>query len=68
WVARGDGTGRFGALQKASDAFGWAHGWGSQDEVPRLLADLNGDGIADVIAFQRAGTLSNLSLGWDGIA
>lgn len=34
-----------------------AGGWTSQDQFPRAVADVNGDGFADIIGFGRAGTL-----------
>jgi len=32
-----------------------AGGWASQDQFPRLLADLTGDHVPDIIAFGAAG-------------
>jgi hypothetical protein len=40
-------------------AFGTANsagGWASQDQFPRELADVNGDGMADIVGFGIAGT------------
>jgi hypothetical protein len=40
-----------------------AGGWSSQDRFPRLLADVNGDKKADIIAFGRWGAQVSLSNG-----
>ena len=37
--------------------FSLIDGWSSQDLFPRLLADVNGDGYADIVGFGAAGTL-----------
>jgi hypothetical protein len=42
-------------------AFGYAQGWTSQDRYPRLLADVDGDGRADVVGFGRYGAMVALS-------
>ena len=34
-----------------------AGGWSSQDRFPRMAADVNGDGLADIVGFGQAGTL-----------
>jgi hypothetical protein len=45
-------------------AFGLcAGGWTSQDRYPRLVADVNGDGRADVVGFSKYGTYVSLSTG-----
>jgi len=33
-----------------------AGGWASQDQFPRFVADVNGDGMADIVGFGIAGT------------
>ena len=40
-----------------------AGGWTSQDKYPRMLADVNGDGLADVIGFGAKGVYVSLSTG-----
>ncbi|MCD6422218.1 VCBS repeat-containing protein, partial [bacterium] len=40
-----------------------AGGWASQDSYPRLLADVNGDGKADIVGFGYAGVYVSLSTG-----
>jgi hypothetical protein len=45
-------------------AFGYAAGgWTSQDKYPRTLADVNGDGRADVVGFAASGVYVSLSTG-----
>jgi chromate transport protein ChrA len=46
----------------ANFAYG-AGGWISQDKYPRMLADVNGDGLADIIGFGYRGTYVALSNG-----
>jgi hypothetical protein len=69
WVATANSTGRFDAPQLLLGAFGEvAGGWTSQDLFPRTVADVNGDGRADVVGFGRAGVwvaLANGSGGFD---
>jgi hypothetical protein len=58
WVALADGSGGFEAMQLRSGAFGagsGAGGWASDDRFPRHLADVNGDGRADIVGFGEAG-------------
>jgi len=43
--------------------YGYSGGWTSQDKYPRLLADVNGDGRADVVGFANAGVYVSLSTG-----
>ena len=46
-----------------------AGGWASQELFPRLMADVNGDGRADIVGFGNAGTwvsLGNQAGGFDG--
>jgi hypothetical protein len=40
-----------------------AGGWSSQDQYPRDLADVNGDGLADIIGFGSAGVYVSLATG-----
>ncbi|OYX60725.1 MAG: hypothetical protein B7Y89_15345, partial [Novosphingobium sp. 32-60-15] len=37
-----------------------AGGWSSQDRFPRQVADVNGDGLADIVGFGQAGALVSL--------
>jgi hypothetical protein len=58
WVSLADGGGGFGAAYLATTGFGFAPsagGWASQDRYPRTLADVNGDGRADIAGFGNAG-------------
>jgi hypothetical protein len=40
-----------------------AGGWSSQDTYPRLLGDVNGDGMADIVAFGNDGVMVSLATG-----
>jgi ELWxxDGT repeat protein len=56
WVSLATGGGSFGpaSLKTAGFAFG-AGGWISDDKYPRELADVNGDGMADIVGFGEGG-------------
>jgi hypothetical protein len=54
WVALGNGDGTFGPAQRALSNFGVDQGW-RVDRHPRMLADLSGDGRADIVGFGDAG-------------
>jgi len=54
-VAIGNGDGTFQAAKIGVANFGPAQDWDSQDHYPRLLADVNGDGRADIVGFGYAG-------------
>ncbi len=60
-LANGDGT--FAAPILATPSFGTANGWTSNDTYPRELADVNGDGKADIVAFGADGVYTALSNG-----
>lgn len=51
YVALGDGHGTFGPMTFRGGSFGVNQGWTSDDALPRVLADVNGDGRADVVGF-----------------
>ena len=57
FVALGKGDGTFGAANFALANFGANQGWTSDNNFHRTVADVNGDGRADVIGFGIAGTL-----------
>jgi hypothetical protein len=66
WVALARGDGSFGGMQLGAAAFGTepeAGGWASQDRFPRSLADVNGDGRADIVGFGGAGVWVALARG-----
>jgi len=57
-VALATGDGHFAAPSFVLDAFGAANfggGWASQDQFPRFVADVNEDGMADIVGFGNAG-------------
>lgn len=55
WVAPNLGNGRFGRPRKAVDDFGFHAGGWRVDRHLRMLADLDGDGLADIVGFGDAG-------------
>jgi FG-GAP-like repeat len=66
YVSRATGNGHFGAPTFELAAFGagaGAGGWTSQDLYPRTLADVNGDGMADIVGFGSAGVYTSLATG-----
>ena len=60
YVALGQSNGTFGAAQLAVNGFTIANGWSNQTSYPRQVADVNGDGFADIIGFASAGTYVSL--------
>lgn len=60
-LSRGDGTFRAGG--QATNSFDRNSGWTSQNDLPRHLADMNGDGIVDLVGFGIAGTYLALGQG-----
>jgi hypothetical protein len=56
----------FGPPQFVLSAFGSAAGWSSQNRNPRLLADINNDGNADIIGFGNDGVTVSLANGTGG--
>jgi hypothetical protein len=56
FVALSKGDGAFDAAQFALNSFGRNQGWSSQDSYARDVADVNGDGLADIVGFGAAGT------------
>lgn len=62
-VALAQAGGTFAAPTLGSTNFNPANGWSSQDSFVRTLADVNGDGLADIVGFGIAGTLVALGTG-----
>ncbi|UUR07846.1 FG-GAP-like repeat-containing protein [Sphingomonas glaciei] len=56
WVALSKGDGTFQAPQLALSNFGKDQGWSTQNGFARDVADVNGDGRADIVGFGIAGT------------
>ena len=51
FVALGQGDGTFGEVQPVLDGLGYSAGGWQVSRNPRRLADVNGDGRADIVAF-----------------
>ena len=62
WTARSNGDGSFQANQFVMADLGFDQGW-RVEKHPRLLADLTGDGRADIVGFGDAGVWTALSNG-----
>ncbi|MGF7178443.1 FG-GAP-like repeat-containing protein [Azospirillum doebereinerae] len=56
-VALGQTNGTFTAPQTAYSGYFGANTWTSQDQMPRLVGDVNGDGRADFVAFSSTSVL-----------
>src|ERR1700730_2253990 len=54
WTARNNGDGTFQAMKFVVADLGYDHGW-RVDQHPRFVADITGDGRADLIGFGDAG-------------
>ncbi|KAF9525726.1 hypothetical protein CPB83DRAFT_859005 [Crepidotus variabilis] len=63
FVAENKGDGTFASAKSVSDDFSYAAGW-RIEQHPRLLADLNGDGKADIIGFRDDGVYVSRNSGW----
>lgn len=62
FVSKGSGSGGFGAARRWSSQFGADSGWSLSRHV-RTLADVNGDGRADIVAFGSPGVSVALNTG-----
>jgi hypothetical protein len=64
YVALATGGGNFGAASfRLAGLAAGAGGWTSEDHYPRELADVNGDGMADIVGFGEAGVYVSLATG-----
>jgi phospholipase C len=62
WTALGDGNGGFAAARFVIQNLGVNQGWTVANH-PRFLADVNGDGLPDIVAFGDAGVWAALNKG-----
>jgi hypothetical protein len=63
-VSLATGGGRFAQPTSELAQFGTnAGGWTSQDRYPRMLADVNGDRMADIVGFSSSGAFVSLATG-----
>ena len=63
YVALATGGGAFGPISLVLAAFGEGGGWTNNNLYPRQLADVNGDGMADIVAFGDAAVYVALATG-----
>ena len=63
WVSLNNGNGTFGPPQKVVDNFAYDAGGWRVEKHPRFLADLTGDGRADIVGFGNAGVWVSLNNG-----
>jgi hypothetical protein len=63
YVSLATGGGNFGPMSIKLAAFNPVNGWSSQDQFPRELADVNGDGMADIVGFGNGGVYVSLATG-----
>lgn len=62
YVSLSTGTG-LGSATRWYGAYGTGSGWPSQGTHPRMLADMNGDGLPDVVGFGSDGVYVSLNRG-----
>ncbi|HEY4167835.1 MAG TPA: alkaline phosphatase family protein [Reyranella sp.] len=62
WIALSHGDGQFGPAALVLQNLGFNQGW-RIDRHPRVLADLNGDGLSDIVGFGDAGVWTVLCAG-----
>jgi hypothetical protein len=69
YVSLATGDGHFAAPTFELPEFGTsAGGWSSDDTYPRRVADVNGDGMADIVGFGNAGVYVSLATGGGNFA
>jgi uncharacterized delta-60 repeat protein len=68
YVSLATGGGNFATPEIKLAAFNPANGWTSQDAFHRELADVNGDGMADIVGFGNGGVYVSLATGGGNFA
>ncbi|RJT88940.1 VCBS repeat-containing protein, partial [Cryobacterium melibiosiphilum] len=61
WVSRNNGNGTFQGPVNVVDNFAYDAGGWRVEKHPRVLADVSGDGKADIVGFGNAGVWVTLS-------
>ncbi|MFT3848677.1 MAG: IPT/TIG domain-containing protein [Propionivibrio sp.] len=67
WVARSNGAG-FDTAVKWSDQYGTGTNWTTQDTYPRLVGDINGDGLPDIVGFSASDVNVSINTGYEFLA
>jgi hypothetical protein len=67
-VSLATGGGNFAASTLNLAAFNPGNGWTSDDQYPRELADVNGDGMADIVGFGTFAMLVSVATGGGNFA
>jgi hypothetical protein len=63
FVSLSNGDGTFSGFQKAIDNFANDQGWRSDNDTPRVMGDINGDGVDDIIGFGAKKTFTAIGTG-----
>ncbi len=63
YVALSNGDGTFANAGLVLNDFGASQGWSSNDSFSRLVTDVNGDDVSDIVGFGIGGTLIAFGLG-----
>jgi hypothetical protein len=62
-TSTGTGSFVFAPTSLPAGAFGYGNGWQDNNVEPRFLADVNGDGLPDIVAFHASGVIVALNTG-----
>ncbi|WP_247048931.1 FG-GAP repeat domain-containing protein, partial [Arthrobacter rhizosphaerae] len=63
WVSLNNGNGTFQSPRFAVPNFAYVAGGWRVEKHPRILADITGDGRADIVGFGDAGVWASVSMG-----
>ena len=63
WIGYGQANGTFSTVSRDVDAFAADQGWVSDATHHRELADLDGDGLIDIVGFGHAGVFAGCDQG-----
>lgn len=63
FIALNNGDGKFAVPYRMLDSFGTGQEWPDQERAPRLFADVNGDGMLDLVGVNDRGVAVALNVG-----